>query len=144
MKDAINYTYGFGCHCRNCESCVKGTAEDEYWTCGKDILKPGSVNHTSFCSVGKPKENVESDVRHDIAAAIVNLREGIKKNNAEEGYFDVKLQDGRDIRVSLYKWSESLEVSGLERNNRHVGDLDLIAMIQHNVKYIDDIRIWKG
>lgn len=143
MKDAIHYTYGFGCHCRNCESCIKGTAENECWTCKKDVLKPGSVNNQSFCSSGKPKVNIDADIHHDIAAAIVQLREEVKRNNATEGYMDVELKDGKELRVEITRWSQALQVAGLERLARHIGDLDLIAMIQNDVKWISDIRIWK-
>lgn len=143
MKDAINYTYGFGCHCRNCESCVKGTAEDNYWSCSKDILKPGAVNNLSFCSVGKPKTDTDADFHHDISAAIVKLREDVTQNDATEGYFDVKLKNGKDIRIGLDRHSEDLEVSGLTRNNRRMGDIIIVAMLQDEVEHIDDIRIWK-
>lgn len=144
MKDALNMTYGFGCHCRNCEFCIKGTCEDEYWTCEKDILNPGSVHSKSFCSSGKPKENNTIDGFCDIADAIAKLRDDIKQAGATEGYFDVKLKNGKDLRVEINRWSEALEVAGLERSNRHIGDLDFIAMIQNDVESIGDIRIWKG
>lgn len=144
MKDAINYTHGHGCYCRNCEFCIKGTSEDEYWTCEKDILKPGAVNATSFCSSGIPKQECDADPHKDISAAIICLRESVKDNNAEEGYFDVKLKNGKDIRVQLYPWNEFLEVDGLCRRTRQLSDMDIIALIGDDVQHIEDVMVWKG
>lgn len=144
MKDAIHATYGFGCHCRNCQSCIKGTAEDEYWTCEKNILKPGAVNERSFCSSGTPKQECNADPNKDISAAIIRLRETVKDNDTEGCYFNVKLKNGKEVRVVLYPWNEFLEVDGLCRRTRQLNDMDIIDLIGDNVQHIEDVMILNG
>lgn len=146
MKDAINYTYGFGCHCRNCQFKVEHQLSDDgkLMRCINGILRPEQMNENSFCSAGVPKQDINADPHHDIATAIIMLREAVAAKDAEEGYFEVKLKNGKDMRVTLYPWNDFLEVDGLCRRTRQLSDMDIIAMLQDDVHYIDEIMVWTG
>ena len=146
MKDAINYTHGCGCYCRNCQFKVEHKLSDNgaLMRCINGILRPEHMNANSFCSVGIPKQEINADPNHDLAAAIIALREAVTANDAEEGYFDVKLKNGKDLHVVLYPWNDFLEVDGLCRRTRQLSDMDIIALIGDDVQYIEDVMVWKG
>ena len=59
MKDAIYESYGFGCHCRNCQFRVISTYNEII--CKKGVLVPQHITNKSFCSEGLPAYiNVEN------------------------------------------------------------------------------------
>lgn len=53
MKDSIYESYGFGCHCRNCQFRVVNKHDESI--CRRGVFVPQNITKTSFCSEGLPK-----------------------------------------------------------------------------------------
>lgn len=53
MKDSIYESYGFGCHCRNCQFRVAKKSDEN--SCKKGVLATNMITDKSFCSEGLPE-----------------------------------------------------------------------------------------
>lgn len=98
MKDAINSTYGFGCHCRNCQFKVEHKlANDEtMMRCINGVLRPDQMNNWSFCSAGKLLVEDEK-----VVSAIRSMRNEVDMNMANYASVKLTLKNSKTMYVTL-------------------------------------------
>lgn len=104
MKDSIYESYGFGCHCRNCQFRVMNKHDESI--CRQGILVPQLINNRSFCSVGVPSYiNIDrfNNNAKTIDDAIAAMRREVCVNGTELASARIVLNNDKVMFISIEK-----------------------------------------
>lgn len=115
MRDSIYESYGFGCHCRNCQFRVTNTHCESI--CRRGVFVPQNITTKSFCSEGLPTyvkvNRFGEGVTANIAEKAINeLRKCVLEKNPEELYY-IELRMNWESEDYSRAWFENRDLNSV-------------------------------